>query len=81
MGAHRCSGSHRQLGLPSSTYRVTGCHLSRITVNPLAVVRRIYDRLGIQLTDSAAERMQRFASGKRGRGSAPTEDLGLDPLV
>ena len=41
------------------------------------------ERLGIQLKDSAAERMRRLASArsrykKRGRGSAPTGDLGLD---
>ena len=51
--------------------------------DPLAVVRRIYDRLGIQLKDSAAERMRRLASArsaykKRVRGSVPTGDLGLD---
>jgi len=59
---------------------VTYCEL---VSDPLAVVRRIYDRLGIQLKDSAAERMRRLASArsaykKRVRGSVPTGDLGLD---
>ena len=52
--------------------------------DPLAVVRRIYERLDIRLTDGAAERMQRLVSArsryeKRRIDNSPTlADLGLD---
>jgi hypothetical protein len=48
----------------------------------LAVVRRIYGRLDIRLTDAASQRMQRLALSRsryERRGASPTsEDLGLD---
>ena len=51
--------------------------------DPLAVVRRIYERLDIQLSEVAAERMQRLASArsqykKGGRDRTAMADLGLD---
>jgi len=51
--------------------------------DPLAVVRRIYERLDIRLTEVAAERMQRLASArsryeKGHRERPPLADLGLD---
>ena len=51
--------------------------------DPLAVVRRIYERLDIRLSEVAAERMQRLASArsqyKKGRHDRTAmADLGLD---
>jgi LPS sulfotransferase NodH len=50
--------------------------------DPLAVVRAIYQRLDIQLTEEADERMQHFAGSrsryKRRHASRTLEDLGLD---
>jgi hypothetical protein len=50
--------------------------------DPLAIVRSIYQQLGMRLTDSAAEKMQRLASARsryKGRRDGPTlADLGLD---
>jgi hypothetical protein len=51
--------------------------------DPLAVVRRIYERLDIRLTEVAAERMQRLASArsryeKGRRERPPLADVGLD---
>ena len=50
--------------------------------DPLAIVRSIYQQLGLQLTDLAAEKMQRLASARsryKGRRDGPTlADLGLD---
>lgn len=50
--------------------------------DPLAVVRRIYERLDIRLTEVAAERMRRLASArsrykKDRRDSTPSADLGV----
>ena len=50
--------------------------------DPLAVVRRIYERLGVRLTEVATERMRRLISArsryKKGRrDSSPLADLGL----
>src|SRR5262245_9381167 len=50
--------------------------------DPLAVVRRIYERLDIRLSEVAAERMRRLASArsryeKGRRDSSPLADLGL----
>jgi sulfotransferase family protein len=54
--------------------------------DPLAVVRRIYERLDIRLTEVAAERMRRLASArsryKKGRrDSTPSADLGVHATV
>jgi LPS sulfotransferase NodH len=55
---------------------------SELVSDPLAVVRRIYGRLDIRLTDATAQRMQRLALSRsryERRGASPTsEDLGLD---
>jgi hypothetical protein len=55
---------------------------SELVSDPLAVVRRIYERLDIRLTDAAAQRMQRLALSRsryERRGASPTSpDLGLD---
>jgi hypothetical protein len=55
---------------------------SELVSDPLAVVRRIYARLDIRLTDAAAQRMQRLALSRsryERRGASPTSaDLGLD---
>lgn len=50
--------------------------------DPLAVVRRIYERLDIRLTEAVAERMRRLASArsryqKRRRASLTSPDLGF----
>jgi LPS sulfotransferase NodH len=55
---------------------------SELVSDPLAVVRRIYGRLDIRLTDATAQRMQRLALSrspyeKRGVSST-SADLGLD---
>jgi Sulfotransferase family len=54
---------------------------SELVSNPLAVLRRIYGRLDIRLTDAAAQRMQRLALSRsryERRGASPTsEDFGL----
>jgi hypothetical protein len=50
--------------------------------DPLAIVRQIYQRFDIRLTEAAAERMQRMASNRsryRGHNGSPTlAELGLD---
>jgi LPS sulfotransferase NodH len=55
---------------------------SELVSDPLAVVRRIYERLDIRLTEVAAQRMQRLALSRsryERRGVSPTSaDLGLD---
>ena len=55
---------------------------SELVSDPLAVVRRIYERLDIRLTDAAAQRMQCLALSRsryERRGASPTSpDLGLD---
>ncbi len=55
---------------------------SELVSDPLAVVRRIYARLDIRLTDAAAQRMQRLALSRsryERRGASPTSaDPGLD---
>ena len=55
---------------------------SELVSDPLAVVRRIYERLDIRLTDAAAQRMQRLALSRsryERRGTSPTSaDPGLD---
>jgi Sulfotransferase family len=55
---------------------------SELVSDPLAVVRRIYGRLDIRLTDAAAQRMQRLTLSRsryERRGANPTSaDLGLD---
>jgi hypothetical protein len=55
---------------------------SELVSDPLAVVRRIYGRLDIRLTDAAAQRMQRLALSRsryERPGASPTSaDLGLD---
>jgi LPS sulfotransferase NodH len=55
---------------------------SELVSDPLAVVRRIYGRLDIRLTEAAAERMQRLALNRsryeRPGASLASADLGLD---
>jgi hypothetical protein len=55
---------------------------SELVSDPLAVVRRIYERRDIRLTDAAAQRMQRLALSRsryESRGASQTSaDLGLD---
>jgi hypothetical protein len=55
---------------------------SELVSDPLAVVRRIYARLDIRLTEAAAERMQRLALSRsryeRRGASSTSSDLGLD---
>ncbi|MBV9645384.1 MAG: sulfotransferase [Verrucomicrobia bacterium] len=59
---------------------------SELVSDPLAVVRRIYERLDIRLTELADRRMRRLASArsryKEGRGDSPAlADLGLHETV
>jgi len=53
--------------------------------DPLAVVRRIYERLDIRLTEAAAERMRRLATARsryQKLVASPTlEYFGLDPAA
>jgi Sulfotransferase family len=67
---------------PDVTGQFIDVKYSELVSNPLAVVRRIYGRLDIRLTDAAAQRMQCLALSRsrygRRRASPTSADLGLD---
>jgi len=67
---------------PELATRFVDVNYRDLVSSPLAVVRRIYRQLDIQLTKTATERMQRLASNRsryRKRNASPTlTDLGLD---
>jgi Sulfotransferase family len=68
---------------PELAGRFIDMKYSELASDPLAAVRRIYEQLGLPLTETAAERMRRLASARsryRGRHATPTlADLGFDP--
>jgi len=67
---------------PDAAAQFIDVKYSELVSDPLAVVRRIYGRLDIRLTEAAAERMQRLALSRsryESRGTSPTSaDLGFD---
>ena len=67
---------------PKLATRFIDVTYEELVSNPLAIVRQIYQRFDIRLTEAAADRMQRMASNRsryRGHNGSPTlAELGLD---
>jgi hypothetical protein len=70
---------------PKLAGRFIDVNYDELVSDPLSVLRRIYQRLNMPLTEVAAERMQRLASMRspyRGRRANPSlAELGLDESV
>jgi LPS sulfotransferase NodH len=70
---------------PELNGRFIDVQYRELTADPLATVRRLYDRLGIQFHETTAERIRALVSSRkpyRGRRSRPAlSELGFDALA
>ncbi|MBJ6724573.1 sulfotransferase family protein [Geomesophilobacter sediminis] len=67
---------------PQLEERIVDVRYQDLAEDPVATVRRIYERFGLRLTDAAAARMAAFAAAERGGNRTDTFPLGafsLDP--
>jgi Sulfotransferase family len=70
---------------PELANRFLDVNYTELAADPLAVVRRLYQQLGMPLTELAAQRMGKLAAGRsryrRSRAAPTLADLGLDPAT